>query len=226
MNLTQQKFELHGPVGSDPREAHVILRLIEPSKPNGAWRGNIAQIREWTICRQGEMSFEPCSPTDIEFLEAKGFELNIPPRGMTWISQIGGPVFTRQDMFLSAKCSKLPEAIMEYEIGISPDRALVSFEFRRVIGKDVPDGRQYIGYFKTPGDKLIVGICFWGLTDDNGVPIGYDWELENIPPALAKRMREEKPTFSQEISSICWGSLKKWTHLASGTAHTFDPFNL
>jgi hypothetical protein len=70
MTLTQEKRTYITKAG-----AQAILRILKPSQPHGAWPGNRKEIREWSICPQGQVSFERPSDSVMVALERELHEI-------------------------------------------------------------------------------------------------------------------------------------------------------
>jgi hypothetical protein len=73
MSNESKKLELiqeerHYSYGSS-QEASVSLRIIQPSKPHGAWSGNNMAIRSWQICPSGQSNYRRCNEKEIRELE-------------------------------------------------------------------------------------------------------------------------------------------------------------
>lgn len=56
---------------------HVLVSIIEPSPPRGAWFGNETQIRQWRICRPGNTMYEPCTAEEIAEFDQELIRLSI-----------------------------------------------------------------------------------------------------------------------------------------------------
>ena len=53
----------------------LILRVLEPSPPHGAWPGTDVLIREWKICPQGEGVYRACTDAEVVQFERELMEI-------------------------------------------------------------------------------------------------------------------------------------------------------
>lgn len=64
LDQTERHFDLD--MGG---EAHVMLRVILPSKPRGGWPGSDYTIRKWQVCSGGSAAYRDCSDEEVARLE-------------------------------------------------------------------------------------------------------------------------------------------------------------
>ncbi len=84
VTLTRTQAEFHF---TDHAGQSVVLRVLEASRPDGAWAGNPTTVRAWMVCRPGSAAYDRMTDTEVLAYEAALGEID--PAGWSFVRHPG-----------------------------------------------------------------------------------------------------------------------------------------
>lgn len=126
---------------------------------------------------------------------------------------------------ITATCQQLPDAKLGFSFAMSQDKSQMTFALNGIEGANLPGSQPYIGTVDFKDEALHIETCFNNSSDDQGLPLLYDWVFHDLPET-AKTLIQQKCQINQKGSGILWGQAPEWDILPCSSEKRFDPFDL